>query len=162
MSDGHEQRKFSSWIRNLIRNNFLRSVKYSISGFVGFLTLELLTLMGLVSIGSGYLILIDFYSFFFAILVEFILNEHWTTRKEGNHGGGKAGFLYRLLRFELLNVLGNLVTFGVEFSLFRFFNLNPLIGNLIGSGLAFPVNYYLQMKNVWGIDPLERMAEQRD
>lgn len=160
MNDSSEVRqKFSSWVKDLIRNNLLRSVKYSISGFVGFLTLELLTLIGLDSIGSEYLIIIDLYSFFFAILVEFLLNEHWTTRREGDHRGGRTGFFYRLMRFELLNVLGNLVTFSVEFGLFRFFNLSPLIGNLIGSGLAFPVNYYLQMKNVWGIDPLGKMAQ---
>ena len=160
MNDRSEvRRKFSSWVRDLIRNNLLRSFKYSISGFVGFLTLELLTFISLASIGSEYLVIIDLYSFFLAILVEFLINEHWTTRSEGDHRGGRRGFFYRLMRFELLNVFGNLVTFSVEFGLFRFFNLSPLIGNLIGSGLAFPVNYYLQMKNVWSIDPLEMMDQ---
>lgn len=145
-------------ILEIVKGNLWRSVKYSLSGFLGFLVLEALTFAGLLTIGSKYLILIDFYSFFFAILVEFFVNEHWTTRREGDHLGGKKGLAVRLLRFEVLNVIGNLITFSVEFALFSFFGLNPLIGNLIGSWIAFPVNYYMQMKNVWRIDPLGRQT----
>ena len=145
----------SDFIRNLIRNNLFRSFKYSISGFAGFIMLEILTFIGIEFIGVSLIFLIDAYSFFTAVLVEYIINEHWTTRNEGNHGGAFKGFLIRLFTFELLNLLGNIVTLSVQYALLFFFNISPLIGNLIGSGIAFPVNYYLQMKNVWGINPVQ-------
>lgn len=152
---GNGKQHFSDMILNIIKNNLFRSIKYSISGFAGFITLEILTFIGIEFIGVSWIFLIDAYSFFTAVLVEFIINEHWTTRNEGRHEGGFNGFIIRLFTFELLNLLGNIVTLSVQYALLFFFGLSPLIGNLIGSGLAFPVNYYLQMKNVWGINPVQ-------
>ena len=47
---------------------------------------------------------------------------------------------------------GTILSISIQYVLFAIFNLEPLIGNLIGSAVSFPVNYYLQMKNTWGID----------
>ena len=58
----------------------------------------------------------------------------------------------RLFKFEVINLGGTGFAIGVQYVLFIFLGLEPLIGNLIGSGIAFPVNYYLQMKITWGIE----------
>ena len=155
-SDGPRGGKIRNLLREVIRQNLFRSVKYSISGFAGFLTLEFLTFLGLLYLGTERIFIIDAYAFFLAIALEFILNEHWTTRNEGIHHGGINGFLVRMMKFEFLNLLGNFVTLSIQYLLLIFLHLSPLIGNLIGSGVAFPVNYYLQMRNVWGINPLPR------
>jgi|SRR5579875_476383 len=140
--------------KDLIRKNLRRSIKYSLSGFAGFLFLELITFVGFSIYGRGLIIPVNIIAFISGVALEFFINEHWTTRNEGFHGGSHLGKLIRLFKFELLNAFGNTIVIAVQYVLLIFLNLHPLIGNIIGSGLAFPVNYYLQMKSVWRLDPL--------
>ena len=60
----------------------------------------------------------------------------------------------RMVKFEFINLGGTALSISIQYILFIIFNLDPLIGNLIGSAASFPINYYLQMKKTWGIDIL--------
>lgn len=140
--------------KDLIRKNLRRSIKYSLSGFAGFLLLELITFVGFSLYGRSLIIPVDIVAFISGVGVEFLINEHWTTRNEGFHGGSYLGKIVRLLKFEVLNAFGNTIVIAVQYALLIFLNVHPLIGNIIGSGLAFPLNYYLQMKSVWRLNPL--------
>lgn len=147
MSHPRRERIFS-----LIRKNLIRSIKYSLSGYVGFGILELLTFILLQIYGYEFIIFIDAVAFFTGVAVEFLINEYWTTRNEGYHEGMLSGFTIRLFKFEILNLLGNIIAISIQISLLHFLGVYPLIGNIVGSALAFPVNYTVQMKSVWKID----------
>ncbi|MCW6169414.1 MAG: GtrA family protein [Thermoplasmatales archaeon] len=134
-----------------IEKNLVRMLKYSLSGFVGFASLEFLTFLGISLLGYAHIILIDIIAFTLAVAIEFIFQEYWTTHKMGEHHGRIYGLIIRLLKFEILNVIGNAVAIATQFSLFKYFGLYPLIGNFIGSAVAFPFNYYIQMRLIWKI-----------
>lgn len=137
-------------ILDLVRRNVVRAGKYSLSGFIGFLVIEGITGSLVAELGTGMLVPIDVLAYFTGIATEFLINEHWTTLHSGLHTGRLRGKLVRMMKFEALNVLGNSVSIGTQLALFRFFHLDPLIGNFIGSFFSFPVNYYFQMRVVWG------------
>lgn len=138
------------FIRHLIEKNLRRSIKFSISGWIGFGFVELFTYIFFHILGLGNLLSVSS-AFLIGVAVEYFINEFWTTTEAGIHGGNAFGILKRLFKFEIINLGGTSMSIGVQYFLFLFFGLEPLIGNLIGSGLAFPVNYYLQMKITWGI-----------
>jgi putative flippase GtrA len=134
-----------------IEKNFIRMIKYSASGFVGFLALEILTFLGIFLLGYPRIIAVDIIAFSVAVAIEFLFQEYWTTHRIGEHHGHLYGLFSRLLKFELLNAVGNAVAITVQIALLRFFGLYPIIGNFIGSLVAFPFNYYIQMRVVWKI-----------
>ncbi len=142
---------FCDFLRRLIYKNLHRSIKFSMSGWIGFGIVELFTYIffhllrmgNLTAVSSAYLI---------GVAVEYLINEFWTTREAGIHGGSYSGILRRLFKFEVINLGGTVLSIGIQYLLFTIFNLEPLIGNLVGSAVSFPFNYYLQMRNTWGIE----------
>ena len=135
----------------IVRKNFRRSAKYSLNGFLGFGIVELVTLIGITYLEISRILLIDSAAFVSGVALEFFLNEYWTTRNQGVHGAHIFGLLFRLLKFETMNIVGTSLAVTIQFTLFKLFALNPLIGNVIGSAFAFPINYYIQMRVVWKI-----------
>ena len=138
-------------IKNLIQKNLKRSIKFSISGWIGFGFVELFTFVLFHVIRVGNLLSVSS-SFLIGVAMEYLINEFWTTREAGIHSGKITGIIKRLLKFEAINLGGTTLSILIQYALFTFFNLEPLLGNLIGSAISFPVNYYLQMKITWGIE----------
>ena len=139
-------------VAELIRKNLFRSIKYSLSGYLGFFALEIVTFLGLRLVGYGRIVEIDAVAFFTGVSFEFLVNEYWTTRNEGLHEGSLRGFFLRLGKFQVLNILGNTIAISVQLALLHYLGVYPLIGNVVGSAIAFPFNYVIQMKTVWGIE----------
>ena len=144
---------FIQYVKRMIENNMKRSIKFSISGWVGFGFVELLTylLFHILKLSN---ILSVSASFLTGVAIEYLINEFWTTREAGIHSGSYFGILRRMVKFEFINLGGTALSISIQYILFIIFNLDPLIGNLIGSAASFPLNYYLQMKKTWGIDIL--------
>ena len=144
---------FIQYVRRMIENNMKRSIKFSISGWIGFGFVELLTylLFHILKLSN---ILSVSASFLTGVAIEYLINEFWTTREAGIHEGNYSGILKRMVKFEIINLGGTTLSISIQYALFIIFNLEPLIGNLIGSAASFPLNYYLQMKKTWGIDIL--------
>jgi putative flippase GtrA len=136
----------------LIRKNLFRSIKYSLSGYLGFFVLEIVTYLGLRLLGYSRIVEIDAVAFFTGVSLEFMVNEYWTTRNEGFHESSLRGIFIRLGKFQVLNLLGNIIAISIQLSLLHFFGIYPLLGNIIGSAMAFPFNYIIQMKSVWKIN----------
>ena len=137
--------------KTLIKKNFKRSLKFSISGWVGFGFVELFTFILFHLLGIGNLLSVSS-SFLIGVAIEYIINEFCTTKEAGIRVGNFKVFIGRLFKFEVINLGGTGFAIAVQYLLFTLFGLEPLIGNLIGSGIAFPFNYYLQMKITWGIE----------
>ena len=141
----------SNFIKRIIEKNLKRSIKFSISGWVGFGFVELFTFIFFHLLGIGNLLSVSS-SFLIGVAIEYIINEFWTTKEAGIRVGNYKVFMGRLFKFEVINLGGTGFAIVVQYILFTWFGLEPLIGNLIGSGIAFPFNYYLQMKITWGIE----------
>lgn len=120
------------------------------SGYVGFGVVELLTYILFNFLRLHNLLAVS-PAFIAGVAVEFVINEFWTTRGQGVHGGKLSGLIVRLLKFEVLNLLGTAIAVGTQYALFLWFGLQPLIGNIIGSAIAFPFNYVIQLKITWNI-----------
>ena len=144
--------RFRDRVAELIRKNLFRSIKYSLSGYLGFFALEIVTFLGLRLVGYSRIVEIDAVAFFTGVSLEFLVNEYWTTRNEGLHEGSVRGIFLRLGKFQVLNLLGNIIAISIQLALLRYLGVYPLIGNIVGSAIAFPFNYVIQMKSVWGIE----------
>ena len=144
---------FIQGMRRMIQNNMKRSIKFSISGWIGFGFVELLTYLLFHLLKLSNLISVSA-SFLTGVAIEYLINEFWTTREAGIHSGSYTGILRRMVKFEFINLGGTAFSISIQYALFLTFKLDPLIGNLIGSAASFPINYYLQMKKTWGIDIL--------
>ena len=138
-------------IKEFIDKNLHRSLKFSISGFMGFLLVEFFTFFFFHYLGLRNLVAVP-PSFLIGVAFEFLANEYWTTRNEGHHGGNISGLLTRLSKYELMNLAGTLIAVLIQYIIYMAFGITPLIGNIVGSAVAFPINYYVQMKVTWRIN----------
>lgn len=138
-----------SW--GFVRRNIVRGFKFAVAGGTGFLIAEGLIFMGLVLVGDNYLLQINAVAAILSIAGGFFINEHWTSRNEGDHGGSVGGMLFRLFKFELVYGLGNIISIAVQLFLFYYFSVYPLIGNIAGAVAALPANYFVSMVVVWRI-----------
>ena len=137
-------------LKGVIEQNLHRSIKYATSGFVGFLMVEFITYV-LFHIAALENLVAVTPAFLSGIAVEFSMDEFWTTRNQGIHTSGAAAFLHRMGKFEVLNLAGTSLAIFIQYLLFIMFSLSPLLGNIIGSACAFPINYYIQMRSTWKI-----------
>lgn len=145
--------EFSTFVKAMVAKNFHRSIKFSISGWIGFGFVELLTYLLFHILKLSNLISVSA-SFLTGVAIEYLINEFWTTKEAGIHKGSYSGILRRMVKFEFINLGGTTLSISIQYALFIIFNLEPLIGNLIGSAVSLPINYYFQMKMTWGIDIL--------
>ena len=137
-------------LKGIVEQNFHRSMKYALSGFVGFLFVEFMTYV-LFHVASLSNLLAVTPAFLAGVAMEFSIDEFWTTRNQGMHTSGVLGFFHRMLKFEILNMAGTILAVIIQYILFVLFSLSPLIGNIFGSVFEFPINYYIQMRSTWKI-----------
>ncbi len=139
-----------------IENNAKRSAKFFIVGGISFLISEGLLLLFILITGYSYIIEVEIMATASAVAVGFYLNEIWTASGQGWHGGGKTGFLSRLGKFELISLAGSAESVLLQLFLLFKFSISPLIGNLLGSIIAAPINYAVSMLLVWKINMLKQ------
>lgn len=150
--DSHEQTSLSGILNwQFIKRNIVRGFKFTVAGGTGFLIAELILFIGLVTAGAAFLVEIDIVAFVTSVAAGFFINEYWTSRNEGYHGGKITGLAVRLLKFELVYALGNAVSIAVQLLLYYDLSINPLLGNIAGAIAALPVNYIVSMVVVWRI-----------
>ena len=71
---------FYKSIKAIFAKNFHRSIKFSISGWIGFGFVELFTYFFFHLLRLGNLISVSI-SFIIGVAFEYLINEFWTTRK---------------------------------------------------------------------------------
>lgn len=131
----------------------------------GILTLGVLRLYGKFSApGDAYsspaFLALDVAALASGVALSFFLNEHYTVRVQRTRkDGGSSGLPVRLLKFEGVNAMGNLTIIAVQFALLATLSITPLIGNVAGAIVSYPVTYLISMRFVWkspGHDPAGR------
>jgi putative flippase GtrA len=129
----------------------------------GLLTLGVLLLYGKLSApGDAYsspkFLAFDIAALASGVALSFFLNERLTVRAQQAHkNGGSSSLLVRLLKFEGVNAMGNATILGVQFALLAALSITPVIGNVVGAIVSYPVTYLISMHFVWKPAPGSHM-----
>jgi putative flippase GtrA len=135
--------------------------KFGIASVTGFLVAELLLTLGVLLLfgklsppsdaySSLMFLALDVGVLAFGVFVAFLINERFTVKvQSGRQNGAPTSWAARLLKFEGVNAMGNAAVIGVQFALFAALSIAPVVGNVAGSILSFPITYLISMRVVW-------------
>jgi putative flippase GtrA len=147
-------------IRNLNkRYGIFKEAKFGIASASGFLTTELILLLGLLTIygnlsvsGAAYssptLLELNILASGVGIATGFFINERITVQSN-QKGKGKKRLIVRLLKFEALNGAGSAMGVLIQLFLLKTLSVSPVLGNIVGATVAFPIMYLVSMRFVW-------------
>lgn len=137
-----------SFIRRFYELHRIRFTKFLIAGIGGFLVSELIIILGLWIFGIRMTIPVIVVAGILSITFGFAVNEKWSM---ADSPVVRTLFptMVRLGKFQLVYLLGNIVSWATMLILLRFFSLSPAYGNIPGSVVAVPVNYLVSAKLVW-------------
>ncbi len=169
---GGFKQKFSNLEKRY--GGLFRAGKFGIAGIIGFLVAEaiislgVLILYGKVNVsGAAYssltLLELNIIAFSIGVTVGFFVNERITVRNQGDQRSRKAkrNVIVRLLKFQGIYAAGNAVTIGVQLALLAGISLSPVLGNIVGAIVAFPLSYFISMRYVWKISAVETTVRDR-
>jgi len=120
----------------------------------GILTLGVLLLFGKLgapkdAYSSPTFLGIDVAALGLGVALSFFLNERFTVKFQRAKDGSSSSIPVRLLKFEGVNALGNATIAGVQFALLLALAITPVIGNVVGAIVSYPVTYLISMHFVW-------------
>ncbi len=140
-------------IRNkiVLITNIIRGSKYSIVSIISFGIEEGVLAAVLYSVGLGYIILANIAAIFISVAFSFFMNEWWVVKNEGYHGMGMAGLIVRMLKFQAIYAFGSAVGVITQLIIYHFSGINPVIANIGGAIIAYPINYVFSLLIVWKI-----------
>ncbi|MCL5440179.1 MAG: GtrA family protein [Candidatus Thermoplasmatota archaeon] len=150
-AEGRGDSKLLDGIAAFARNNWARFIKFLSTGFVAFLFSEVVIYIGLIIAGKANIVTIDVVAAATSIALGFFLNDAWTTRNAGYHPKGTRITAIRLIAYEGVYALGNVIAYSIQLFLLYEYQVNPLLGNLVGAIVATPFNYLVTMKLIWRI-----------
>jgi putative flippase GtrA len=138
-----------------------KAAKFGIASVTGFLVAEAILTLGALGFygkvgvpsaaySSPAYLALDIGALAFGVFIAFLTNERFTvhlqpTRKQG----GPGSRTFRLLKFEGVNAMGSAVAIVTQFALLVTLSIAPVVGNIAGSIIAFPVTYVISMQFVW-------------
>ncbi|MGI0090935.1 MAG: GtrA family protein [Nitrososphaerales archaeon] len=140
-----------------------RAAKFGVAGAAGFLIAELLLVIGVfvfyhttkvpsVAYSSPTILGLNVAAFGIGVTASFFINERITVKNQGEQKHRDARrVIARLLKFQLAYLLGNIITIGVQLLLLAEFSVSPVLGNIIGAIVAYPVSYFFSMRFVWSV-----------
>lgn len=132
-------------------SNLIRVSKFSAVSIGSFGLEEAILAGGIYGFGFSYIIPVNIAAVFFSVAAGFLANEWWTVRHEGDHTGARRGLLIRLAKFEIVYAAGSAVGIIVQLLIYYRFGINPVIANIAGALVAYPVNYVISLLYVWRI-----------
>ena len=135
----------------------LRAAQFGIAGVIGFLALEAVLVSGLYLLygttalpsdfaSSPTLLSLDVFASVIGVVVGFFVNERTTVKKMDFD---RRNAVLRLLKFEGVYAVGSAITIAVQLVLLGEVALSPVLGNIVGAIVAYPVSYALSMRVVW-------------
>ena len=148
------------------RYGIFRLAKFAIATGTGFLIAEAILTFGLFRLYGEFsapsnayssltFLTVDITALALGVAVSFFLNERFTLKVSDNnnnrHPAGNSSRIHmRLLKFEAVNAMGNVTIILVQLALFFTLSLTPVVGNMIGAIVSYPVTYLVSMHFVWG------------
>lgn len=138
-----------------------RPALFASFGVAAFLVSEAIVTVGYDLFGKHLIVLVEALAAFLSVTFGFVLNEKVTMRNVGKHGGGAVGFLVRLAKYQLVYLLGNAISVGLQLALLYWLGISPSFGNILGSAAALPANYLVSSRVVWGVGASHKKATKR-
>jgi putative flippase GtrA len=135
--------------------------KFAIAAGTGFLLAEGILTLGILRLygklnapGDAYssptFLAVDIAALALGVALSFFLNERFTVDvKQMHKDGGPNSLPARLLKFEGVNALGNAAILAVQFALLLTLSITPVIGNVVGAIVSYPITYLVSMHFVW-------------
>jgi putative flippase GtrA len=141
--------------------HIFKLAKFSIASVTGFLVAEVLLTLGVLVLfgklsppsdaySSPPFLALDVGVLAFGVFISFLINERFTVKAQpARQNVATNGRAARLLKFEGVSAVGNAAVIGVQFALFATLSIAPVIGNVAGSIVAYPIAYLVSMRVVW-------------
>ena len=136
---------------------------------MGFLVAEVILVLGVVvlyhttnvpslTFSSPSLLGLDALAFGVGVTVAFVINERVTVKGQGQEvrKRGAVNWLVRWGKYELANLLGNVLIVVVQLVLLATVSLSPVFGSIVGAIVSYPVTYFVSMRFVWRVHPLRQ------
>jgi putative flippase GtrA len=149
-------------MRRSVKN--FRPLRFALVGGISFVVAEIILGIGLLFLTGGTmriqseqylstsLIVLNSTAAVLSVATGFFVNERVTVRDQGEQSKRNVrDVAFRLLKFEMVYGLGNVVSILTQLLLLRSFSISPLLGNIAGVALAYPVNYSISMTYVWKV-----------
>lgn len=139
----------------------LKVARFAAASGIGFLIAEGIITVGVLSLfgrltapsdayASPLFLAVDVSALALGVCASFFLNERFTV--DTGRAGRSRSLPVRLLKFEGVNAMGNLTIIAVQFALLLTLSLSPVIGNIVGAIVSYPVTYLISMRFVWSTD----------
>jgi len=159
MTKDAQPRGVKAWVRAMdARYGAFKVAKFAMASGTGFVVAEGLLALGVYALygrltapGDAYsspvFVAMDVAALVTGVAVSFFLNERYTVDPE--RAGGRRSLPVRLLAFEGVNGLGNMTIIVVQYVLLLALSLTPVLGNIVGATVSYPVTYLISMHYVW-------------
>jgi putative flippase GtrA len=169
--NGSHRKGMKAWVYSLdARYGVFKLAKFAAASGTGFVVAEVLIALGVYAIfgrltapadaySSPSFVATDVGALVIGVAVSFFLNERYTVNSKRARGG--RSLPVRLLGFEGVNALGNLTIIVVQYLLLRGLSLTPVIGNIVGAIVSYPVTYLISMHFVWNSSSSPNARETR-
>ena len=148
-------------IENL-ENRFgvVKTFRFAIAGALGFGVTEVVLTIGLLlfygklslphaSFSSPALLGLDVLSLVIGVSASFLINERITVHVPKTVKGGEMKRFRRFLKFQGVSGVGNIGIIVVQLLLLATFEIEPLLGTIIGAVVTYPVVYFISIRYVW-------------
>ena len=142
-----------------------RIAKFAVASGIGFLIAEVILVLGViffyhttqipsVAFSSPTVLGLNALAFGTGVNAAFMINECVTVKGLGNERKkGRVNWFVRWYKYQLAALLGNVVIVLVQLALLATISLSPVIGNILGAVVSYPVTYFVSMRFVWGVRP---------
>lgn len=152
------------------KRSFISASNFAVASVIGFLVSEAILTAGVLvfyhatkvpNLASASILIVglDVVAFGVGVTVAFFLNERITVRIPGGYKAGGAKIVsVRLARYQLVALVGNVIIVCVQLTLLDEFSISPILGNIIGAAISFPVSYIVSMRFVWKAHELRGRA----
>ena len=149
----------------LRRYGGFRIAKFAVASGIGFLIAEVVLVLGVitfyhstqvpsVAFSSPTILGLNALAFGTGVNAAFMINERITVKGLGNERKkGRVNWFARWYKYQLAALLGNVVIVLVQLALLATISLSPVIGNITGAIVSYPVTYFVSMRFVWGVRP---------
>jgi putative flippase GtrA len=142
-----------------------RIVRFAVASGIGFLIAETILVLGVIASyhttrvpglsDSPTILELDALGLVTGVTAAFLINERVTVKGLGEERRkGRANWLVRLCKYQLVSLLGNLIIVGVQLALLATTSLSPVFGSVVGAVVSYPVTYAVSMRFVWRVHPL--------
>jgi putative flippase GtrA/xanthosine utilization system XapX-like protein len=143
------------------RYGVFKAAKFGLASGSGFLIAEVILIFGLLLIfrrfsvsgadaSSPTLVELNIVAFVVGIGAAFFINERITVNASNQKNEGKKNsVVVRLLKYEGINGIGNAGTILVQLLLLWVFAVSPVVGNIVGAIVTYPITYLVSMRFVW-------------